>query len=363
MGSSSCPRHAETREIDPLERGWRLGKRSGDFPKSITLYQRALELDPLARISQLQLAVGYAATGDNRQALDIWLENARTNPDFPDPLDSISMHLVGLGRLDEALAWAFKAASLSVAPHGLLAPSTSLRALGLKDEAIEYLRAGADEDEYGPLRLAQAQRMSGDVAGALTSLSAEIATSQFPQPAFLRVAAEMALQHGDYAKARTSLERLCPSLKDPAPSFDVFGECSGVPYGYVLQRLGDRDRAGDVLRQYMTFLGKSPRLGRLGYAVADVEALALLGRREEALARLRQAIDSGWRALNTPGWSLVDDPYLATLRDDARFRAMAAEVDADVRRMRERAVAARVSGNWQPLLALAAQGNGRVAAK
>jgi tetratricopeptide (TPR) repeat protein len=57
----------------------------GDFPKSIILYQRALELDPLARISQLQLAVGYAATGDYRKALDVWLESARTNPDFPDP--------------------------------------------------------------------------------------------------------------------------------------------------------------------------------------------------------------------------------------------------------------------------------------
>ena len=136
--------------------------------------------------------------------------------------------------------------------------------------------------------------MSGDLAGALNSLSAEIAATEFPQPPFLGAAAEMALQNRDYAKARTYLERLCPSLKDPAPSFDVFGSCSGVPYGYVLQRLGDRDRAGDVLHQYMSFLDKSPRLGMLGYGIADVETLVRWVD-VMALARLREAIDSGWR--------------------------------------------------------------------
>ena len=50
-----------------------------------------------------------------------------------------------------------------------------------------------------------------------------------------------------------------------------------------------------------------------------------------------------------------------SLRDDARFRAIVAEVDADIARMRERAAQAEASGDWQPLLALAAQGEGRVA--
>jgi hypothetical protein len=38
-----------------------------------------------------------------------------------------------------------------------------------------------------------------------------------------------------------------------------------------------------------------------------------------------------------------------------------AEVDADIARMRERAAQAEASGDWQPLLALAAHGEGRVA--
>ena len=77
---------------------------------------------------------------------------------------------------------------------------------------------------------------------------------------------------------------------------------------------------------------------------------------------LREAIDAGWRT-SWPryGWHLADDPYLIKLRDDPRFRAMVAETDADIARMRERAAKAEASGDWQPVLALAAQGEGRVA--
>ena len=87
------------------------------------------------------------------------------------------------------------------------------------------------------------------------------------------------------------------------------------------------------------------------------------GRRDEALARLREAVDAGWRIdlAATRLDTSPNDPYLAGLRNDARFRAIVAELDADIARMRERAAQAEASGDWQPLLALAAQGEGRVA--
>ena len=69
----------------------------------------------------------------------------------------------------------------------------------------------------------------------------------------------------------------------------------------------------------------------------------------------------GARTWPRRGWHLVEDPYLTRLRDDARFRGMVAELDTDIARMRERAAHAEASGDWQPLLALAAHGEGRVA--
>ncbi len=55
---------------------------------------------------RLNLGESYAGIGEHRKALDIWLESARTNPDWPTAPEDIGLHLADLGRLDEALAWA-----------------------------------------------------------------------------------------------------------------------------------------------------------------------------------------------------------------------------------------------------------------
>ncbi len=193
-------------------------------------------------------------------------------------------------------------------------------------------------------------------------LEGAIKDREYPPPPYLYVAADLALLQAKFAASRGYLERACPRLLDPTPGFDDFGFCNASAYAFVLQRLGDRERAERVLYAYLKYIVDRTRLGVKGFGIADVEALALLGRSDEALARLREAIDAGWRtSWPRHGWNLADDPYLTGLRDDARFRAMVAETDADIARMRERAAQAEASGDWQPLLALAAHGEGRVA--
>ena len=60
--------------------------------------------------------------------------------------------------------------------------------------------------------------------------------------------------------------------------------------------LGDRARAERVLEAYLKYVQSHPRLGIKGYGIGDVESLALLGRKDAALARLREAVDAGWRS-------------------------------------------------------------------
>ena len=98
--------------------------------------------------------------------------------------------------------------------------------------------------------------------------------------------------------ARLSGALVARDCSTSTPSFDDFGFCDASGYAFVLQRLGDRERAERVLDAYLKYVADRPRLGFRGFGIADVEALALLGRRDEALARLREAIDAGWR---TPG--------------------------------------------------------------
>ena len=76
--------------------------------------------------------------------------------------------------------------------------------------------------------------------------------------------------------------------------------------------------------------------------IIRVKAHAALGEREQALRELRAAVEAGYRTL----WSdelirLERDPSLASLRDDAAFRDIIAQIDADLRRQRDQVLAAR----------------------
>lgn len=335
---------------------------NGDYARAIELFERSLVLDPLARVTQTNLAQSYAGIGENRKALDLLLESVRMNPDWPGAPESVGLNLATLGRLDEALAWAYKAVSLSEDASSVRGVFGVHAALGQTARAAEVAKQMPREHPLWALRDAQARRLGGDPAGALAVLETAISKSEVAPVPLLVVAADLALLQGKFAPSRDWLERVCPQIRDARPRFDDFGICNGVGYAYVLRELGNRERSAKVLDAYLNYVAGRPRLGSQGFGIRDVEALALSGRRDEALARLREAVDSGWRSpWPRQGWTLADDPFLAGVGDDARFRAIVAEVDADIARMRERAEQAQASGDWQPLLALAAQGEGRVA--
>jgi hypothetical protein len=57
-----------------------------------------------------------------------------------------------------------------------------------------------------------------------------------------------------------------------------------------------------------------------------------MGKKEEALAALRRAVDNGYRS---GWWALPLDANLDPIRDDPRFAAMMKEIRADVDRMRK----------------------------
>jgi TolB-like protein/Tfp pilus assembly protein PilF len=335
---------------------------NGEYAHAIELYERSLQLDPLARVSQLNLGENYAGIGEDRKALETWLESARMNPDWPDAPEYIGLHLTDLGRLDEALAWFHRARALAEDPSTVRGAVGVYGAFGQMKRVTEVSREVPRDHPFWALRQAFARRVEGDLAGALAIVEDAIKDSEYTSPPYLGLASRLALLLGKFAASRSYFERVCPRLLDPAPGFEDFRFCYGPAYAFVLQRLGDRERAERILNAYLAYIVERPRLGLKGYGIADVEALALLGRRDDALQRLREAVDAGWRSpWPRHGWTLVEDPFLTGLKGDARFRGMVAETDADISRMRERAAQVEASGDWQPLLALAAHGEGRVA--
>ncbi len=121
------------------------------------------------------------------------------------------------------------------------------------------------------------------------------------------------------------------------PGIDYVNYVAATDLASVLQRLGETDQANLLLENCADFVSTLPRLGRNGFGITDVRILALQGKKEQALATLRGAIDEGWRA----DWWLYlkHDPALEALYSEPEFTAMrdklSAEMATQLARVRE----------------------------
>jgi hypothetical protein len=79
---------------------------------------------------------------------------------------------------------------------------------------------------------------------------------------------------------------------------------------------------------------------------------ALQGEKQKALAALRQAVDEGWRL---SWWYYLElDPNLESIREEPEFRAIVAEIEADMAEQLERVRQMERDGVPEPVLDLSA---------
>lgn len=100
-----------------------------------------------------------------------------------------------------------------------------------------------------------------------------------------------------------------------------------IDLSLVLMRQGQTELATELLQQALEVIARRPRLSSGGFGWADVEALALLGRPEDALTAMRFAIDEGLRIF---WWSLPTNANLQSLRGRPEFQDMMAELGKDM---------------------------------
>lgn len=324
---------------------------------AIELYQRSMELDPLGRIPYTNLPQLYAQHGRNDEAIRLWLEAMQIHPEWPIPQQYLATHLAGLGRLDEAVAWVTQATSLSDDPAiGFLNVRLYL-ALGDKERAVALLEELPDDHPFATLMEGFLMLIDSDYAQALEFFSNIMDSEEYSgDRKFLpTVGAQVAVLTGDLDRAREYTVASQPILEQDAElRIDSFTLPAIVRLAYIHQEQGDTARARELLQAALPVARELPRLGWFGHGIREVQILALLGRKEDALGALRALIDDGFRStVMTNVWSLGEDPYLRSLRDDPRFSAMLDEVDRSVDVMYEHVVEAEASGDWASLRAKA----------
>ena len=137
-----------------------------------------------------------------------------------------------------------------------------------------------------------------------------------------------------FAEARDRYRASNPELfvaSEPRVGEDNFGVALNIAAAEL--RLGEKQHGEMLLGKCEAYYAaRDERTRRASDSGLPVAVNALRGRKDEALAALRRAIDDGYRL----GWWRVQiDPLVDSIRDDPRFVAMMKDIRADVDRMRK----------------------------
>ncbi len=326
------------------------------YEDSIALYHRAMQLDPLARIPYSNLPLLYAQQGQNDVALKLWLDAIEIHPEWPTPYQYIAVHLYGMGRLDEAYAWNLAARDLSTDPAqgGNIGVGIFVQ-FGDVDKARKLIANLPDKHPLAALSGGLRLLLDEDYDGALEFLGRIIEEGEAASSFLLDLASDLALIVGDLEKARDYVLRQAPILEsDYQLQIDRFTVGEIVKLAFIYQRTGNLIRGNEMLNATLPVVQALPRFGMFGQGIREVQILALLGRKEDALNALRAAVTAGHRSsIPFNNWLLANDPFLDSIRDDSRFADIVGELELLNGVMHSRLIEAEETGDWPALRALA----------
>ncbi|MDH3430311.1 MAG: tetratricopeptide repeat protein [Gammaproteobacteria bacterium] len=329
----------------------RLRARQGRSEEAMELLQKALSLDPYSAPVNYDVGLLYDGSGHFEEALARYLRVVEIEPDHAFAYVYIgAIHFLVYGRADDSLIWYQKAAENdALSPSLQSAQAIAYLELGDPDSAKEWVDRGL---QLGPKTFwpVWSSLLHNVYTGDDTAAQADARTllELYPQNwGALYLLRNADLAAGRYEVARSRYARAFRELIEPeVPNVNTSNYRAAVDLALVLMRLGEQERADDLLVSSLQVLEDLPRLGINGYWITDVKIFALQQRRQLALDALSQAIDEGWRIFS---WLYLEyDPNLDAIRDEPGFQALHAEVQQDLAAQAERVRDLRASGELSP---------------
>ena len=328
--------------------GWHMAR----VDEGVQMLERAVQLDPLSPIIHDNYAMTLSAGGRTEEAIERLQKAIEVDPNFASGYGKIGLlYSVGLGRLDEAVSWIVKATELDPTnPNVRASLGRTYLDLGDESAATKHIEHGILLGPNAPLPLFAATMVNlhgGRKAEAEKLAEQSLAAAPLFSSRPLRILRDFDLDSRNYRSALTRYENVFPDLFEPSPGIDFTNYHAAIDVSLVLKILGREEDAERLLDKSLAHIEKMPRMGIYGYGLADVEILALQGRDEEALVALRSGIDEGWRS--NWRWLIVDNRNLDSIKDTPEFRAIIADIEADMAAQLERVRAMEASGELEPI--------------
>jgi TolB-like protein/Tfp pilus assembly protein PilF len=307
----------------------------GRLREALRAAEKAEALDPLSAIINNAVAVTLDRQGRFEEALAGYRKALHNDPGMSVVYVNVAaLHSYAFGRLDLAAPFLEKAAELD--PSDANAPArVGWLYLDLGDDkraeqwfarALKHGASGVVANDAAAFW--HLYRGEQDKALTFARRSYEIEPRRSSGLALLR---DADLASGNWQAARTRYAKAFPELLAVTPPrIDGQNYYVAVDLAVVLQQSGELDRANQLLDSSEAFIRTIPRMGQGGYWMTDVQIFALRGQKREALKALREAEKAGWRS----SWRYVSDfdPALTSIRSEAEFTAVFADIERDMRR-------------------------------
>lgn len=315
---------------------------AGRTDDSIPVLEKALVGDPLSTTILFELGKSEMYAGRPEKNLEI---SSRIREIDPSSVASFTAELQAyawLGQLDRAWALLFRAAGLDPNdPEAAAFLGWWAEMLGdeaLADEYISLANAISDSSpaalSYKMQILVRRGQQAKALEIALRALDADLDERWSSNTAFLRQVRDAAITSGDYTDALGWYARRLPDLHTNAPRISIDNIQPAADLALLFRYAGYPDKADLLIEAALAWHRDNQPEGVHGFLVNIVDAhlLALQGDADGAIARIDQAVESGWRF----DWPThLSNLNLASLFDDPRFDALRSKLQTDMSRQLE----------------------------
>ena len=291
--------------------------------EAISLYEKALELDPVMVLLRTNLATTLSEVGRHEEAMQV----ARDALDIS-ATDGFMIAIAGellatqYGRLADALAWSQRAAQLGSRYSAAVAWDYVF--LGDLDTASpwhEQFKRDFPNGVHGPwlsinfLRADGAQQEAAKVSEELLGYSSDTFRIDYP----LKVTRDYLIDTDRIEDAVDKYRQYFPELFLSKPNINSATISSAVDL-VLLLKLSGQDSAVDTLAAgCIELMQTMPRMAFGGVGLQDVELHAILGNRDAAIEALADAIAEGYTMYHDP---LRPDRNIENIVDDPEFKRL-----------------------------------------